>query len=302
MDSGEITTVESRSFAASDGYDFHYRHWKPVADTPIGYVVALHGIQSHSGWYAYSSRRLCAAGYDVRFLDRRGSGRNSVGRGHAPHAERLINDVLQFLSAVRFERDSAVPESPVILLGVSWGGKLAVTSAARRPELLDGLALLYPGLMAGIRPKWHQRLLLRLAVRSGKQFRSVPIPLSDPALFTDDVDSRRFIREDRLALHATTVGLLNASVALDDDLRTATSNVRCPTLMMLAGRDRIIDNAATKRMFDGFSCSERTLLEYPNAAHTLEFEPNRGEIVDDLLNWLGRLSARRPAERIVIRP
>ena len=60
---------------ASDGYRLFARHWRPNGQ-PRGFVVALHGIQSHSGWYEYSSGRLCEAGYDVLFLDRRGSGRN----------------------------------------------------------------------------------------------------------------------------------------------------------------------------------------------------------------------------------
>ena len=57
--------------------------------TPRGYVVALHGIQSHSGWYEYSSGRMCEAGFEVRFLDRRGSGENTEDRGHAVHPDRL---------------------------------------------------------------------------------------------------------------------------------------------------------------------------------------------------------------------
>jgi alpha-beta hydrolase superfamily lysophospholipase len=273
-------------FTASDGYQFHYRHWPAAA--PRGYVVALHGIQSHSGWYAYSSRRLCETGFDVRFLDRRGSGLNEADRGHAVHPDRLINDVVQFLSAVRHVRDRKSPESPVILLGVSWGGKLAAAVAGRRPELCDGLALLYPGLRPRIAPSRWQRLQLILAMRTDKQQRLVPIPLDDPELFTAEPQWQQFIRSDGLSLHEATVGFLSASASLDAELPSLVTNIRCPVLLMLAGRDRIIDNEATQALFNRFGSTDRHLLVYEHAAHTLEFEPNRERIFDDLIGWLTR--------------
>src|SRR4029079_15352538 len=108
---------------ASDGYRLHYRHWEP-AGAPRATVVALHGIQSHSGWFTYSSEGLAKAGYEVCFLDRRGSGMNEPARGHAESHGRLVNDVVEFLEKVS-ERDMRSTPRPVILLGVSWGGKLA---------------------------------------------------------------------------------------------------------------------------------------------------------------------------------
>jgi len=271
-------------FTASDGYRLHYRHW-PAAE-PKGFVVALHGIQSHSGWYAYSSGRLSEAGFDVRFLDRRGSGLNERDRGHAVHQDRLVNDVAQFLSFVRHERDEHAPQAPVVLLGVSWGGKLAAVVAGRRPELCDALALLYPGLKPRICLSLWQRLSLKLAMRAGKQRRLAPIPLDDPELFTAEPDWQRFIRDDELALHEASVSFYSASVALDAELPARVADIRCPVLLMLAGRDRIIDNDATKSLFARFDSCDQRLLVYPDAAHTLEFEPDHERIFADLIGWL----------------
>ena len=63
---------------------------------------------------------------------------------------------------------------------------------------------------------------------------------------------------------------------------------------MLAGRDRIIDNPATQSLFDRFGSTDRRMLMYENAAHTLEFEPDRERIFDDLLHWLNRSENRSP--------
>ena len=283
--------VEHHEFAVSDGRRLAWQKWPSSSASVRGYVVALHGIQSHAGWYEYSSRRMAEAGFEVCYLDRRGSGRNPDARGDALHADRLVHDVTQFLSATRFRRDQDSPASPVVLQAVSWGGKLATVVASRRPDLVDGLALLYPGLKARVRPGWLARLRLGLARRLGIRDKPVEIPLQDPALFTADPGWQQFIRSDPLALREVTVGFLLANQDLDREVDTAVRRIVCPLLLMLAGGDRIIDNTASRELFHRFGSKKKRLLEYGDAAHTLEFEPPRDEFIADLLNWLDELIA-----------
>lgn len=274
-------------FVASDGYGSAYRLWHP-AGPPQALVVALHGIQSHAGWYGWSSAKLAEAGYAVAFLDRRGSGANDAARGDAPHAERLLNDVAQFVA--HLER-IGLGGLPRVLSAVSWGGKLAAATAVRRPDLFDGLALLTPGLCTRIRANPAQRAALRMANALGARRREVPIPLDDPALFTDMPAYRDFIGTDPLTLRRVTVRFLTASLAIDRLVRSRASEVRCPVLLLLAGRDRIVDNAATRNLVESFASREKTVTEYPLARHTLEFESDRDRFVADLVAWIRRVSS-----------
>lgn len=280
-----------KDFTASDGYRLSVRHWVP-AGVPLAFVVALHGIQSHGGWYEFSSRRLCDAGFDVRFLDRRGSGRNGARRGDAPHADRLVNDVVQFVTALRHERDDLGLTAPVVLLSVSWGGKLAAVTAARRPELIDALALLYPGICARVGPSAWQTVRLWLARKGEIRHRRIAIPLNDPALFTAEPRWQEFIRRDPLALRDVTSGFLLAHQNLTRASLAAAPAIRCPVLTMLAGQDRIIDNGATRRWLSGLTSDDVWLREYPNAQHTLEFEPQPEVFISELLMWLNRVCLR----------
>lgn len=282
-----VIEPENCEFVASDGYRLHWQRWPARGETPVAWIVALHGIQSHAGWYEYSSRRLAEAGFEVCFLDRRGSGRNEIARGDVLHEDRLINDVVQFLADVRHRRNIESPASPVVLMSVSWGGKLAAVTTARRPELVDALALLYPGIRAQVRPGWWARFRLGLARRLGVVDRLVDIPLEDPALFTSSEKWQQFIREDRATLRQLTVSFLLANRRLDQLSQDAPARVHCPVLMMLAGKDKIIDNPATRELFDEFVSPRKRLFEYPEADHTLEFEPGRDGFVDDLVGWLG---------------
>lgn len=283
MTENEAGTLHT--FTASDGYVGHYRLFPALTDPARGLpsrgtIVCLHGIQSHGGWYTRSCRRLADAGYRVLFLDRRGSGLNEATRGDTPSFRRLIDDVAEFL------RGQAAP-GPVVLLAISWGGKLAVGLQRRHPGLVDGLALLCPGLCPRIKPTLGTRLATAWA-RLIAPGRRIPIPLDDPALFTASPTWQTFIREDPLTLRQITARFAVESVRLDLYLRFTPRHVTIPVLLLLAGQDRIIDNERTRAFVGKCATSDRTVHEYPDAQHTLEFEPEPHPFLDDLLAWLER--------------
>ncbi len=276
-----------RNFTASDGYKIHFRHWR--SQTPRGIVIALHGIQSHSGWYKASSRAMADAGFDVYFADRRGSGWNGFQRGHATHGMRIINDVRALAALAKDEQrenSNDVLSLPVILMGISWGAKVAAAAVSLFPSEFQRLALLYPGLEPRLRPNAWQRFRLKLARRFEVIKTDIPIPLRSPELFTDTPKWRQFIAEDPLALHAVTSSFLNTGKDLDDIVASHAARIQCPVLLMLAGRDKIIDNAKTRARVASFMTNDFTSLCYPDACHTLEFEPNPAAIFSDLTEWL----------------
>lgn len=261
---------------ASDGVRWRYRRYVPEG-TPRAHVVVIHGIQSHGGWYDHSCTELYRAGYLVSFLDRRGSGLNEQDRGDAPSFRRLLDDLGEFLKAETSLRR--------YLVAISWGGKLAAALQKRHPGLVDGLALLCPGFFAKVKPSKRQRLGIALArlFRPRKRF---PIPLSDPELFTAEPRWQRFIVEDKLGLREASARLLVESVRLDAYLRLVPPHVTMPVLLMLAGKDRIIDNERTRRYVESFASADKRIIDYPEAHHTLEFEPDPGKFIGDLRAWL----------------
>jgi alpha-beta hydrolase superfamily lysophospholipase len=274
------------SWRASDGYRWHYRHY-PSSGRPWATVVGIHGIQSHGGWYESSCRFLRDAGCEVFFLDRRGSGLNTEARGDAPSFRRLLDDVREFLVTLR-----GPDRTPLFVVAISWGGKIGAGLCYRQPGLVDGLALLAPGFRPRVRPSAPE--IRRIAVASVLDpTRLFPIPLNDPSLFTAQPRKREFIASDPLALRSATARFLAESLKFDVYLRRATRYVTIPVLLMLAGEDRIIDNAQTRQFVERFATQDRTAIEYPAAYHTLEFEPDPEPIFRDLLDWI-RHRAGRP--------
>jgi len=265
-------------YTAADGYRWRYRRY-PAQGQARAEVVCLHGIQSHAGWYEYSCTRLAQAGFVVSFLDRRGSGINEAQRGDAPGFRRLLDDIGEFLHYLQEAK------APIFLQGISWGGKLAVAFMRRHPGLVAGLVLLCPGFFARVRPPLGQRLRI-LWCRLFRPTILFPIPLNDPALFTAEPRWQQFLRQDPLRLHHASARLLLESARLDGYLHFCRRHVKVPVLLMLAGQDRIIHNDRTRKFVEGLASVDKHILEYPEAQHTLEFEPDPDRFIDDMIHWL----------------
>jgi acylglycerol lipase len=273
---------EVRSFTASDGYPLHVRIWPAVA--PVrGQVVVLHGVQSHGGWYHGLGQTLAESGYSASFPDRRGSGSNAIDRGHTRSPRRLNRDVVEWLRTVRSEHS----DLPIALVGISWGGKLAVIAAGRHPELVGAVALVCPGLHPRVGVSGRERVAIAWAFVTNRR-KTFPIPLSDPALFTANPVGQAFIAADPFSLREGTAGLLAASFIIDRLVARMPGRIHQPALLMVAGQDRIVDNARTLAYFETMASVDRTVIEYAEGHHTLEFDQDPTRYALDLVAWFDR--------------
>jgi pimeloyl-ACP methyl ester carboxylesterase len=268
------TTVE-----LSDGYKTPAHVYTAQAAQPQRRdpVVYLHGIQSHPGWFSGSAGYLASFGHPVLLPTRRGSGANTVARGDAASAELLLEDVAACCRAAM-----AMFGAPRVgLVGVSWGGKLAAAFCLRRwPGVEVGsLTMVAPGIVSKVDVPLSRKLAIALAMlrrpapgapRGTAMF---DVPLSDVELFTDNPPMRDYLARDPYRLHRATARFLFASRRLDSMLRAASAELSLPTTLLLAGRDRIVDNDATGWIIDHLTAS-KAHVEQLDAAHTIEFEPN----------------------------
>lgn len=263
-------------FEASDGYKFGVRVWDQAE--PKAEVVFLHGIVSHGGWYLASCSYLAERGFRVHFLDRRGSGVNLKARGDVPRLKRWLEDVAEYISR-------EVTGRPRFLFGISWGAKLALAMAKQYPELCDAVGMIGPGIFAFQQAGFGSRLMLRLLRWVGLGQLRVTIPLQDPRLFTENRDWVWFLASDPLSLRKVTVRFAVEDLKLNHLARSHPELVQQPALLMLAGRDRISDNVRTKEFFQQLA-GDKCLIEYPQACHTLEFEPDPTPYFRDLAEWI----------------
>jgi acylglycerol lipase len=271
-------------YTAADGRRLALRTWE-ANPTPKARLVFLHGITSHGGWYTRSCESLARAGFDVHFLDRRGSGLNVTEPGDVDEWTTWLGDVAAYLESLR-------SGPPTVLCGISWGGKLAAAVARQYPCMIQALALICPGLYSPPEPGLLKRLALAVPAPARRQTRRVRIPLERPALFTDSEAWQDFIAHDPLTLRRVSWRFAREDRQLTRYARGAAPFLHMPLLLVLAGRDHIVNNSRTRAFFNRTGSRVRTLIEYPNAAHTLEFEPEPEPYFADLASWAAANAGR----------
>jgi alpha-beta hydrolase superfamily lysophospholipase len=281
------TTAEPRvfTFPAADGRELgcvvHEPHPPPH---PRAAFLYLHGIESHAGWFDPASSEFNTAGHPVYCFDRRGSGINRENRGcpsgHVPPGLDLLDDLRQAIRHVRTDSRSTA----LYLVGLSWGGKYAMAYEAAHPGELDGLVLITPGLQPKVGYSLREKLTVTRDLLIAPQRRH-PIPI-EPEMFTSTPRHLDFIRRDPLRLHDVSAAFLWQSRRLDRLLARPATRVRAPMLVVLAGHDRIIDNAKTRR-FLARHAPAAEVLEYPDQTHSIQLDaPER--LVRDVLGWMHR--------------
>ena len=234
-------------YSARDGRRLAVRVWD-VAATPRARIVFLHGITSHGGWYCQSSAHLASAGFEMHFLDRRGSGLNADEPGNVDRWTIWIDDVANYLELLRHLPTPDTGHLTPILCGISWGGKLAAAVARQHPALIKSLGLICPGLYSPHEPSLLKRIALTAPVPARRRQRRVAIPLQSSALFTDSYEWRKFIARDPLSLRQVTWQFAREDRQLTRYARQSAPFLHMPILLMLAGRDRIVDNPRTRAL------------------------------------------------------
>ncbi len=279
---------ESFIATVSDGYEIACHNWRPSQNDSTSRVIVLHGIQSHAGWYEQLGRILASQGIDVLMPDRRGSGSNLKDRGHASKSGRLMADLTEIQHTWNHRTGN---DRPPVLAGISWGGKLAAMAVAHSPDHYSGLALVAPGLFAKVRPPLKTQIGIAISalLRPKQPF---DIPLSDPALFTANPERQIFIASDPATLHQATARFFIVSRAMDLRLNRVRKRLTLPIFLQMAGLDRIVNNEKIQRFVAKAPASSKSIANYPNAHHTLEFE--QGPVTEryalDLAGWIKGLS------------
>lgn len=280
---------EIKDYPASGHARLGYFHYQPLRYSDSIGIIYLHGIESHAGWFEGPAYRLAALGYDVYSLDRRGSGINRESRGftsgHVDSFQTLIEDLHAFFQHIQGRHKRHV------VVGLSWGGKLALAYAIAYPQDLDALVLITPGLAARVDLSWRKKLGVLAALAFNPQARFAT-PIEVP-MFTADPYWQGLIRRDPLRLRAATARFFFESRRLDRTIRRGIERNSIPILLVLAGHDRIVDNPAIVCLLGRGRQPAMNIRLYEDQTHSIQFEaPAR--LVRDMHDWMGGGQARPP--------
>ena len=280
------TTRSELEYTTRDGSALGYV--SHTSATPRAAVVYLHGISSHAGWFDAAGDGLAANGFDVFCLDRRGSGINRENRGYTSgyvdRYETLLDDIQDFVASLESRY------SKVFLIGLSWGGKLALAYTLMHPGEVEAQVLITPGLVALVDVSPIEKVGIGMGTFLWPRSQ-VRTPI-DPRMFTPTPYFVERIEADPIRLRYASTRFFWESHKLDNLVEEHVDENRLDTLLFLAEKDGIIDNAGVTEFMERGGEDRLTIREYVGQTHSLQFDtPER--LVHDITSWFEpRLGSR----------
>ncbi|MFC7938433.1 alpha/beta fold hydrolase [Streptomyces sp. NPDC057387] len=205
-------------------------------------VLCLHGIGSSSAAFAPQTGALAAAGHRVVAWDAPGYGRSAD-----PDGDLTLDDYADTAAAVIRAR-----AADAHVVGVSWGGVIALRLATRHPELVASLTVADSTPGSGTSPEKAAAMrarvpeLERLGPRAFAEERG-------PRLLSPDAPPelvRRVV--DTMADSIRTPGYRQAAESMAaTDLRGELADVTEPTLVLCGDQDRITGPDASQVLAGG---------------------------------------------------
>lgn len=260
------------------GLRLYRQAWAPEGDARA-VVVLVHGLCEHGGRYHHVAGRLVADGYAVHALDHRGHGRSEGPRAFIDRMTNAVADLHALVEATA----SAHSGLPMVMLGHSMGGLVAVCFALAHPQRLSGLILSAPlAALEAASPatRLAARVLSALTPRLG-------VIGIDSALISRDPEVVRAYGADPLVFHgklpARTVFELERAVR---SLPSRVHAITVPTLIMYGSADRLCPPAGSLGLHDCIGAQDRTLKVYDGLYHEIFNEPEQDGVLEDVCAWL----------------
>ncbi len=266
-------------FSASDGTELYERWWLPERVAKAT-VLIVHGLGEHVGRYDRVAGELNAAGYAVFGYDHRGHGRSGGLRGYVDSFAKLVEDAATFLAHVRVRK----PPQPIFILAHSMGGTVVTTWAVTRAPDVRGLVLSSPGLKVadGFSP-----LVIAVGRWVSKVFPKAPTQKLSAQYVSRDPDVVRAYEKDPLVYHSG-VRARTGTEILDtmDRLHERLEQVTLPFLVLHGSQDKLTDCQGSRDLHARAASTDKTIHIYDGLYHETLNEPERAQVLSDLISWL----------------
>jgi len=274
-----VTTRTEHNFDGLGGVRIVYDVWTPDIP-PAAVVVLAHGLGEHARRYDHVAQRFGEAGLVTYALDHRGHGRSGGKR-------LLVRDISEFTADFDTLVGIATREHPglkCIVLGHSMGGGIVFAFGVERPDNYDLMVLSGPVVAA-------QDQVHPLVAFAGKVLGVLApgLPIQD---FESDAISRdpavvAAYNDDPLVHHGKIPsGIGRALLQVGETMQQRAPALTAPLLVVHGGDDQLVPVAGSHRLVDCVGSSDVELKVYPGLYHEVFNEPERDQVLDDVVSWI----------------
>jgi alpha-beta hydrolase superfamily lysophospholipase len=280
----QLVALQSHQISAADGTMLYVTDYMLPASQARGSVVIMHGLGEHSGRYRHVAGFFNECGLSVRCYDHRGHGRSQGKRGDVINGDPMLQD-----AEIVIEDFSTRYAEPPFLFGHSMGGLFAARFALSHLSPLRGLILSSPAL--ALRLSAFQMKMLKFMHTLAPSL-ALPNGVS-PALLSHDPKIVAAYKADPLVHRKISARLLTSMLSSIAYCQSHAGEMAIPTLMLVAGDDRVLDADGSKRFFAQLPAGTAQLHVYDGMYHEIFNELDAHRPLADLKMWLDDVALAR---------
>jgi alpha-beta hydrolase superfamily lysophospholipase len=273
-------------FTGTRGYSIYFQCWEPEV-APKAILLLAHGAGEHSGRYYQFAQFFTGYGYAIAALDHQGHGSSDGTPGYV-HS---FGDYLADLQLFHRQLTNRFAGTPMMLLGHSMGGLVAGVYLLDHQEEFVGAILSGPAIKTDLEPGKLQLWLLRVVARVLPKMGILKL---NPDGVSRDPDVVRDYIKDPLVFHGKlTARMASEMFAAMNAIQAGAPGIRLPILILHGGADVMTSPDGSRYLHDTITSSDNTLHIYPGLYHEIFNEPERSEVLAQVLEWCdSRLSTR----------
>lgn len=272
------------TFTTIDGLTLWRQWWLPEGE-PRAVVMLLHGLGEHSGRYVHVAAALTDAGYAVHAVDHRGHGRSEGPRAFVRRYDEFMDDLAAFRQLVVREH----PGVPLVVLGHSMGGNLAVGHVLDHQAGVSAMVLSAPALVPGASLKPFMIKAAKLLARLAPKLR--PDGLDADAISRDPAVVARYRSDPLVYTGKLSAGIAGALLSSMDRFPQRYSELQLPVLVLHGTADALADVRGSREFEAGAVNAAVTAHYYDGLYHEVFNEPEHARVLADLVTWLDRTLA-----------
>lgn len=272
------------TFTSSDGLSIYHQAWLPSGD-PRAVVMLIHGLGEHSGRYAHVATTLNDAGLAVHALDHRGHGKSDGKRVFVKSYDEFMTDLTQFRSLIEAE----LPDVPLIVLGHSMGGNLAVGHTLDHQAGIAGLALSGAALEVGDDLSPAKLKVFKLIAKIAPGVR--PEGLSAEAISRDPAVVSAYQNDPLVFTGKISAGLGAALIDAMERFPSRYAELTLPIVVMHGTDDQLASVDGSRALEAAAVNAQITAHYYEGLYHEIFNEPEQDEVLADLVSWVDSVLA-----------
>ena len=268
------------TFDGFEGLELYYQRWQPDGEAKAVLAVT-HGFGEHSGRYGNVVDWFAPKGYAVYGFDHRGHGRSPGPRGYINSFAEFRGDVKAFLEFIHEQE----PNRPVVLLGHSMGGLVALEYVLHHPEGLVGVIASGPLLaQAGISPLlvWLSKVLSSILPRF-----SLATGLDTTALSRDAVVVEAY-ENDPLVHGLGTPRLATELTKAFEWAQAHAADMSIPCLIVHGSTDRLVPPEGSRVFYENMTFGDKERRVYEGYFHEVFNDVGKEQVLADVEAWVER--------------